>query len=256
MKLRVLGCHGAELGGHNACGFLINESVLLDAGTVGRSLSLIEQSRIRYILLSHIHMDHIKGLSALSENRIPDNERNPVVIISLEEVLEGLERWVFNDQLWPNFTQLPSSRDPVFRLQPLKEGASIEIEGLEIKAFSVNHIVPCAGFVVRQNNASFLYSGDTGETDQLWKAAAADPTLKAAFIETTFPNALEDLAIRSRHLTPRLLRQEFDKIGKPDLPVYAYHMKPRYLSTIKRELADLRIQNLSVLEDKSVIEFH
>jgi ribonuclease BN (tRNA processing enzyme) len=109
---------------------------------------------------------------------------------------------------------------------------------------------------VRQKNASFLYSGDTGETDQLWKAAAADPTLKAAFIETTFPNALEDLAIRSRHLTPRLLRQEFDKIGKPDLPVYAYHMKPRYLSTIKRELADLRIQNLSVLEDKSVIEFH
>ena len=255
MKLRVLGCHGAELSHYDACGFLVNGSILVDAGTISSALTVEEQSEIRYVLLSHIHIDHIKGLSSFSENRLPDQVNNPVVIISLEEVISGLERWVFNDQLWPNFTQLPNRGNPVFQLRGVKAGEAFDVGGLRVRAYPVNHVVPCAGFLIQDSAASFLYSGDTGETDQIWKAAAEEPTLKAAFIETTFPNELEDLAFLSRHLTPRLLRREFDKIGKPDLPVYAYHMKPRYLPAIKRELLDLGIPNLHMLEDKRVIEF-
>jgi ribonuclease BN (tRNA processing enzyme) len=127
-------------------------------------------------------------------------------------------------------------------------------EGLEITAFSVNHIVPCAGFVVRQNSASFLYSGDTYQTEKIWEAAAKDAHLKAAMIETTFPNALEDLAVKSKHLTPRLLLTEFTKIGKPSLPLYIYHVKPRYLDVVSRELDALQIENMTVLEDGAILD--
>jgi ribonuclease BN (tRNA processing enzyme) len=254
MKIRVLGCHGAKLSNHRTCGFLINGSVLLDAGTICSSLTLSEQGKIRYVLISHIHADHIKDLAFLSENLIAEKKRRPVVIISLEQVLAGLRRNLFNDQIWPDFTKLPDSRNPVFRLKAIREGETIRFDGLEVKAFKVNHIIPCAGFLVRENSSSILYSGDTYQTDKLWKAASKEAHLKAAMIETSFPNALKGLAIISKHLTPDLLVQEFSKIGKPNLPLYVYHIKPRYLKEIRRELKRLKIENLTVMKDGQIIE--
>ena len=249
MKIRVLGCHGAELANYGTCGFLINGTILLDAGTICSSLTLHEQRKIRYILISHTHADHIKALPFLSENLIGMKRQRPIIIVSIGEVLTGLRRYVFNNQLWPDFTNLPSRRHPIFRLRAIREGETIKVDGLAVKAFKVNHTVPCAGFLIRQRNSSFLYSGDTYQTTQIWKAAAKDVRLKAAMIETSFPNALKDLAIKSKHLTPRLLFKEFSKIGKPDLSLYIYHMKPRYLERIKRELKQLKIDKITALKD-------
>lgn len=254
MRIRVLGCHGAKLSNHRTCGFLINGSVLLDAGTICSSLTLSEQGRIRYVLISHIHADHIKDLTFLSENLIAEKKRRPVVIISLGKVLTGLKKNLFNNQIWPDFTKLPNDRNPVFRLKTIREGQTIKIDGLEIKAFRVNHVIPCAGFLIRDKNSSILYSGDTYKTDKLWKAAAKEPRLKAAMIETSFPNALEGLATISKHLTPHLLLKEFLKIRKPHLPLYVYHIKPRYLKTIRRELKRLKIENLTVLKDGQIFK--
>jgi ribonuclease BN (tRNA processing enzyme) len=254
MRIRVLGCHGAALAGHGTCGFLINESVLLDAGTICSPLTLSEQGKIRYVLISHIHADHIKDLTFLSENLIAAKRRKPVVIISLGTVLAGLQRNLFNDQIWPDFTKLPNRRNPVFRLKAIREGETIKINGLEVRAYRVNHIIPCAGFLIRDKNSSLIYSGDTYRTDRLWKAAAQESRLKAAMIETSFPNALEGLATISKHLTPDLLIKEFSKIGRPHLPLYVYHIKPRYLQTIRRELKRLKIENLTVMKDGQIIE--
>lgn len=249
MRIRVLGCYGGELSNHGTCGFLINESVLLDAGTICSSLSLSEQRKIRYVLISHIHLDHIRSLPFLSENLIGEKKQRPVIVISIREVLAGLRRHLFNDQLWPDFTKLPNDRKPVFRLRAIREGENFKIAGLHVKAFRVNHIVPCTGFLIRQKDSSFLYSGDTYKTEKIWKAAAQDVCLKAAMIETSFPNSLKDLALRSKHLTPNLLFEEFSKIGKPHLPLFIYHMKPRYLGRITRELKQLKIEKITILKD-------
>jgi ribonuclease BN (tRNA processing enzyme) len=254
MRLRVLGCHGAELSNHGTCGFLINRSVLLDGGTICSSLTLSEQRRIRYVLISHIHADHVKGLPFLSENLIGPKGQTPIIVISIGKVLTGLRRHLFNNQIWPDFTRLPHGRNPLFRLRAVREGETIKIDGLEVRAFRVNHTVPCAGFLIRQRNSSLLYSGDTYHTDNIWKAATKDPHLKAAMIETSFPNALKDLAAKSKHLTPALLLQEFSKIGRPRLPLYIYHMKPRYLEAILRELKRLKIERMTMLKDGMVFD--
>jgi cAMP phosphodiesterase len=94
-----------------------------------------------------------------------------------------------------------------------------------------------------------LYSGDTYETEEIWRVAAQEPTLKAAFIETSFPNKMADLAKVSKHLTPALFAQEFKKLGRPDLPVYIYHLKPRFRQEVIRELKRLKVRKLTVLEE-------
>ena len=53
----------------------------------------------------------------------------------------------------------------------------------------------------------------------------------------------------SKHLTPSLLAKEFKKIGKPDIPLYVYHMKPTFRDLIIRELMALEIFNLIILEE-------
>ena len=60
---------------------------------------------------------------------------------------------------------------------------------------------------------------------------------------------MAELARVSKHLTPSLFAREFRKIGRPDLPVYVYHLKPRFREQIRRELAQLKIPNLTVLEE-------
>jgi len=252
MKVRVLGCYGAELSKFSTCGYWINGSVLLDAGTICSALTLEEQKKIRYVLISHIHADHINGLAALSENLITEKVRTPVEIISIGKVIAGLKRHFFNDQIWPDFTKLPNRRNPVYRLRSIREGEKVKLNGLYVQAIPVEHIVPTAGFLIRENGSSLLYSGDTCMTEELWKAAAKDDSLKAAMIETTFPDALKKLAYESKHLTPSLLYNEFSKIGKPHLALYIHHMKPRYREKIKQELKRLKFQKLSLLADGMV----
>ena len=249
MKLQVLGCYGAELSNRHTCGFLVNESLLIDAGTICASISLSEQRKIRYILISHTHLDHTKGLPFLSENLYSERPEQSIVLIGLHSVLESLQRHLFNDQLWPDFTKLPSNQHPFFQMKVIREGEATQIGDFEITAFAVNHTIPCSGFLIRHNEASFLYSGDTYQTETIWKAASRDSRLKAAVIETSFPNDLRNLATKSKHLTPELLRQEFLKIEKPKLPLYVYHMKPRYLMKIKQELDASEINKLIILED-------
>ena len=62
MKIRVLGAYGAEGLAQRPSAFLINDSLLIDGGTVGAALSSTEQVQIEHALVSHSHLDHVAGL--------------------------------------------------------------------------------------------------------------------------------------------------------------------------------------------------
>lgn len=263
MKISALGCYGAEFistdaagktRSFNPSGFLVNDTVLIDAGTVSSTLGLEALTRIRHVLLSHIHFDHIMGLPFLADTvfgKIPE----AIEIHSLSEILDGLHEHLLNDTLWPDFTRIPSEARPTFRLSVLKEEVTHALNGLKITPVRVNHIVPTVGFVIRDSGGALLYSGDTGETQRIWELASKIPDLRAAMIETSFPNDLHDLAAKTGHLTPRLLAREFGKIGKPDLPLYVYHLKPQYADRLRSEIGALKIPNIRVLEDGEAFSF-
>lgn len=261
MKVRVLGCHGSdqvvrESGGVRGCctcGFLVNESLLLEAGTIGRKLDLDEQRRIRVVLLTHSHFDHIQGLPTLADNLV-GHDSAPVLLVGLPETLRGLRDHVFNETMYPDFFCLPDPARPVFRAETLVPGHAWPCEGFNVLGVSVNHTVPAVGYLLSDPTGTLLYSGDTHDTDELWQRAATMPSLKAVFVETSYPDAMADLARASKHLTPSLLGAQLRKLGRPDVAVYVYHVKPRFRDRIRAEVAQLELgQRITFLEEDQVV---
>jgi len=262
MNIRVLGSHGSDLllkgpDGPRICrsvGFLVNDELMVDAGTLASGLTLEEQQRVKHILLSHLHLDHIKGIPPLADN-LMGRVDHQVVVASLSSVIEGLQKHVFNDMVFPNFFDLKGPRPSVLRAQGLEAEKEVSVSaGVSVIPIPVNHTVETAGFVIRDDSAAWIYSGDTHLTEEIWQVAARTPNLKGVFIEVSFPDSMMDIAIQSKHLTPTLLAQEFRKIGKPDLPLYVYHMKPTVREAIFQEISQLDIERVTVLEEGQEIE--
>jgi cAMP phosphodiesterase len=227
---------------------------MVDAGTLASGLSLEEQKGIRHILLSHLHLDHIKGIPPLVDN-LAGLDSHQVVVASLSSVLDGLEKYIFNDRVFPNFFNIQGPQGAVLCAKGLEPGKEISLSSeISITPVPVNHTVETVGFIIRDHDSAWVYSGDTHLTEEIWRIAAQTPNLKGVFIEVSFPNDMLDIAVRSKHLTPSLLVQEYKKIGKPDIPLYVYHMKPTVRDRIIKELADLEIPNLIILQEGQELE--
>jgi 3',5'-cyclic-nucleotide phosphodiesterase len=74
-------------------------------------LPLDAQARIRYILLSHLHFDHIKGLPTPADN-LSELGGPSVVVAGILEVIQGLHNHLFNNETYPDFLQDSDCRSP------------------------------------------------------------------------------------------------------------------------------------------------
>jgi ribonuclease BN (tRNA processing enzyme) len=253
MKIRVLGAYGAEGLAQRPSAFLLNDRVLIDGGTVGGALTSAEQLVIEHALVSHSHLDHIAGLAYLTETLALCEAQRPLTIASLEPVVLALRTSIFNDTVWPDFTKLPSPRAPVLRFQPLLEDTEQRVGDFWVRPVPVNHTVPTSGFIVHDGTSGLIYSGDTGPTDALWKAAREVRGLRAVILECAFPNRLAGLADVARHMTPELIRRELDKMPA-DVPVLIFHVKPQFYDEIGEELGAVSGARIAMLEqDKTYL---
>ena len=242
MKLRVLGCQGGSTPTRHLPGLLLDDTVLLEAGSVTSTLSLDEQLEIRHVLLSHAHLDHTAGLAYLADNRgchrVGSGNGSPVTVSSISPVVNDLRGHFFNDRLWPDFSVLPTPGDPILQWNALRPHAPQRIEDrLTVIPVPVHHTVPAVGFVLYDDAGALVFSGDTGPTEALWRVARAVGDVRAIIVETSFPNRLATLADVSGHLTPDLLRREIDKM--PPCDVWVYHVKPMFRDEIIEDLAPL-----------------
>jgi ribonuclease BN (tRNA processing enzyme) len=121
-------------------------------------------------------------------------------------------------------------------------------------AVRVNHTVVATGYLVSDGEASILFQGDSGPTRELWNVANAASRLQAIIVETSYPNALQDLADASGHLTPQTLRTELTKLTV-GAPIYAQHIKPQFISDVVRELAELSDPPVAILEQGKEYSF-
>jgi cAMP phosphodiesterase len=247
VRLKVLGAYGSEGQGQRPSAFLVNDRVLVDAGSVGGALSVPEQITVEYALLSHAHLDHTVGLAFLVDTLAMVNSERSVTACTIAPVIETLRAHTFNDLLWPNFTAIPSPSDAVLRLRTLPEEAEARVGDLWVTPVAVNHTVATVGFIVHDGETGFVYSGDTGPTERLWQVSREMRGLKALVVETAFPNRLDALARASGHLTPAMLRREMDKMP-PDLPLWIYHVKPQLCEETAAELAQIDPARIHILE--------
>ncbi len=246
MKLRVLGCSGGELPRHRTTCFLVDDVLAIDAGALTASLPLEALLRLDDILLTHSHFDHVKDVPLLADLLVGRRTR-PVVVHASNQCARTLRDSVFNDHLWPDFTRIPDARNPVLQIRPFSPGRPFRIGRLAIRPVPVAHPVESVGFVVSDGRSSFAISGDTGPTTAFWRTVNQSRGLKALFVETSFPNALQELADVSGHLTPNTLASELAKVDRDGCPVLLYHLKPAYSAELRRELAALKLANVRVL---------
>lgn len=247
MRIRVLGAHGGSTPRHRQTSFLVNDALCVDAGSVTDALSLEEQERVRAVLVTHSHMDHVASLPFLVEN-VFGRTRGPLEVLAPEDVLDALRTHLFNDALWPDFSRIPGQDGPSVTFRSVPVGTPFSADGLTATAVKVSHVVPTYGYVLADDRAAVVFSGDTGPTEEIWAAARGTPDLKALFVECSFPSDLQRIADVSFHLTPKTLRTEMAKFPG-NVPVYLYHMKPPALERLAAEIAAIGDPRLVVLAD-------
>lgn len=224
--------------------YLLNGSIAIDAGSIGFWQSPREQAQVRHVLLTHSHADHIASLPVLVENTLRTSSR-PLQVWAGAEVLDCLERDVFNDRVWPRLEVLEGGRGKAVELHEIRSEEPLELEGLTVTPVAVDHSVPAFGFLIAGGGASVVVSGDTGPTQRLWELARSRQDLAGVFLEVAFPEEQAELARVSCHLTPRTFEREWQKIGR-DVPLVAVHLKPRYREALLAELEALSIRRLEI----------
>lgn len=224
MEIRVLGCSGGVGVDLRTTTILIDQDVLIDAGTGVGDLSMEEMSAIRHIFLTHSHLDHIACLPFLVDTLF-DRIHTPIIVHAQAVTLNALQQHIFNNVVWPDFTRLPSADKPVLRFEVMQPGEVINLAGRSIEMIPVKHIVPGVGYRVENTESVFAFSGDTTSNESLWAGLNSHPRLDMLIVEVAFPNEEIDLCRRAGHYCPELLASDLKKL-KHKSKVYISHNKP------------------------------
>ena len=254
MKVRVLGCSAVELPNANLTSFLIDGHLLLDAGTIGTALNENEQWKIKNVLITHAHLDHIKDIPFFADNISMNNKKQNVTLMSIPEVIQALKNNLFNDIVWPDFTKIPSTKNPIIKLKNIHLEKPFKINSYKITAYGVNHTVPSVGYLIEDKKGKrLLYMGDSGPSDTIWYSLN-NKRIQVLIIEVSLPNKSRDMAIKTGHLTPKLLASELKKIAVLPERIYITHCKPKYRDNVVEELKNLKINNIKALKDGDIFE--
>lgn len=225
MRLKVLGCSGGIADDHRTTSFLIDDDVLIDAGSGIDELNIGEMASIEHIFLTHSHLDHVAFLPLMVDSLFSRLTR-PIVVFALEETIAAVKAHIFNNVIWPDFTRLPSPDSPVIRFESMSPGEVKELAGRKFEMIPVNHLVPGVGYYVEgASGKSMAFSGDTTTNDSFWQALNHHQRLDLLVAECAFPNADRQLSEVSRHYCPALLAADLRKLNhQPEL--YISHTKP------------------------------
>jgi cAMP phosphodiesterase len=232
----VIGVDGSKQFGCNLCSMLLGESVLLDAGSASM-LSGQQQQEVEMVLLTHAHLDHVLELGFMIDATVTIRDE-PLRVMGSKACLEIVQKHYMNDLIWPDFSHIKTSIGPALVYEIIEDRKWFKLPG-EITAWAepVCHGSGARGFFFRSNTGTILYTGDTGPTDSIWEKGSEMDDLKMIIAEISFPDQKTDVAIASNHLTPSLLEKELKKLNKPDVPVYAFHLKPWERHEIEKDVA-------------------
>jgi ribonuclease BN (tRNA processing enzyme) len=241
MKIRFLGVHNCETKDTRLVSLLVDGVLAIDVGGLTSSLSFDEQQKLKAVLLTHQHYDHVRDVPMLAMNLFLGGASTTVY--SIPAVLEVLGKNLMDEVIYPDFRQRPPDK-PAISFGVIEPHRAQTISGYDVLAVPVKHGVPTVGYQLSADGKTMFYTGDTGPgLAECWERIS--PQL--LIIEVTASNKFTEWAAGGGHLTPSLLEREladFRKL-KGYLPrVMIVHMNPQLEKDIAAEVAGVA-KNLS-----------
>jgi ribonuclease BN (tRNA processing enzyme) len=224
----------------NLTTYLINETFAVDAGVLGLWASPDRQARVRDILLTHSHLDHVGTLPMFLDN-VYAFCREPIRIHLTRATHRALEELVFRKETWTEWKNLAGLEPALLEISLFEPGDRLTIQGIDIDTLLVDHSVECVGLLLHDEWGSVAISSDTGPTQAFWSRCRETGELRAVFLECSFPSSLEGLARTTCHLTPTLFAGEMAKLDRP-VRWIAMHLKPSYHAEVASELARIGVE--------------
>lgn len=224
---------------------MVDDRVAIDAGSL--ALNRAPHAHVRDIVITHPHMDHIASLPIFIDDIFATLEK-PVCVYATAEVIELLERDIFNWMVYPRFSELSNDRTRVMEYVTIRPHEEFKAAHLRLTAINVSHVVPTVGLIFTDGNTTIAFSSDTSATDEFWQVVNRTPHINALLVEASFPNAMVELAGLSGHLTPEKLQRELAKLRHTEIDILAMHLKPSYRERLICELEALAIPRLQIME--------
>lgn len=234
MRLKILGCSGGIGGDLRTTSMLIDNDILIDAGTGVGDLSIAELAEIDQIFVTHSHLDHIACIPLMIDS-VGGMRDKPLVVRALKTTILILKSHIFNWFIWPDFTVIPDEQHPYLRFEPIELGETVTLGTRKITALPADHVVPAVGFQIDSGQASLVFSGDTARCDDFWQVVNQINNLKYLIIETAFSNAEIELAKMAKHFCPKTLADDLSKL-KLNPEVFITHLKPGELELTMQEI--------------------
>ena len=235
MNVRILSA--GPLPGHPLTGFVIDDTLAVDAGPLGHALSVDEQTTITDVLLTHAHIDHVAGLPIFLDNVYQACPGCPTVH-ALPYTLDVLQRDLFNGRLMPDFIGMSRTLPPFVRTSVVQPNVPFRVGKYTITAVPLDHTIPTVGYVIDDGTDAVAVVTDTAPVPGVLERIAKMPRLTAVFLECSFPRRMAELAAVSRHLTTDQFADAAHSFP-PGVSVRPIHIKPRYFDEIAAELKEL-----------------
>lgn len=233
---------------------VVDNDILIDAGTGVADLSIAELAAIDHVFITHTHLDHIASLPLMVDT-VGDRRAKPLTVYGTEAVITILRNHIFNWAIWPDFTEIPNADTPFMRFCPIEMGKTTTLDGRKVTAIPADHTVPAVAYHLDSGLGSLVFSGDTGICNPFWKAVNRVRNLKYLIVECAFSNREQRLATVSKHLCPSLLASELLKLER-ECEIYITHLKPGQIELTMEEIEDcLGGFKPKMLQNNQVFEF-